>query len=73
MKPTRKEIEDAIKTAQLWTEDRKETDGIMMNVKKLLDLTTAARWCLELIDDDNPPLLPEEIERMRPKPKRRRT
>lgn len=65
MKPTREEVEAAIKTARLWTDDRKDTDGVVFNVKKLLDLTTAARWALELIDDDNPPLLPEDMERMK--------
>lgn len=69
MTPSREEIEAAIKTATIWSEDIPETSGILIQVKKLRALIKAARWALELVDDDNPPLLPEEIEQLKPKEK----
>jgi hypothetical protein len=65
MKPTRTEVEQAIKTAGLWTEGRDDSERITFHVKKLRDLVTAARWALELVDEDNLPLLPEDMKHMK--------
>lgn len=76
MKPSRKEIEDAIKTATIRTEDIPDTSGISFEVGKLRMLVKAARWALELIDNDNPPALPEDLTMMKrraPPPARRKT
>lgn len=62
MKPSRVEVEAAIKTATVWCGDHPDTYGVMIEVGKLRALTKAARWALELVDDDNPPLLKEELK-----------
>lgn len=62
MKPSREEIEEAIRYFTSWDENLQPTDGVLMKVQHLRDLVTAARWALELVDPDNPPLLPEDMK-----------
>jgi hypothetical protein len=70
MTPSREEIEAAIHRIMITTEDLPDTTGVFIVVSRLRVLVKAARWALELLDDDNPPLLPEEREALRPKEKK---
>ncbi len=71
MKPSRDDIEEAIETADVRSEDRKPTDGVLIEVRELQVLATAARWALEVVDPDNPPLLEDAPPRRAPRRRKR--
>lgn len=67
-KPTEKEITDAVKHVTIRVEDVADTSGIAIDCATMRTLTMAARYALELVDFDNPPMLPEDFKRMKKRP-----